>query len=100
MKIGIMLRALDEKGGIGVYTRYITEELLAIDRRNQYFLFYKTAANLGRYAHQPNVTESCCAVETSSGGIRFWSRLPVCAKAWTSFSIPSSRFHSLRPARL
>lgn len=52
-----MLRALDEKGGVGVYTRYITEELLGIDQRNEYFLFYKNAANLGRYAHYPNVTE-------------------------------------------
>ena len=29
MKIGIMLRSLDEQGGVGVYTRYITENLLA-----------------------------------------------------------------------
>ena len=38
-RIGIMLRSLDEQGGIGVYTRYITETLLALDRRNQYLLF-------------------------------------------------------------
>ncbi len=28
MRIGIMLRAFDEKGGIGVYTRNITRHLL------------------------------------------------------------------------
>jgi hypothetical protein len=57
MKIGMMLRSLDEKGGIGVYARYITEELLSIDRRNEYFLFYRDAANLGRYTQYSNVTE-------------------------------------------
>jgi glycosyltransferase involved in cell wall biosynthesis len=57
LRIGIMLRSLDEKGGIGVYTRYITEELLALDRTNHYVLFYRTAGNLGRFAHHPHVTE-------------------------------------------
>ena len=57
MRIGIMLRSLDERGGIGVYTRCLTEELLAIDRRNHYVLFYRNPANLGRFAQFPNVTE-------------------------------------------
>jgi glycosyltransferase involved in cell wall biosynthesis len=57
MRIGIMLRALDEKGGIGVYTRYLTEELLQLDRRNDYFLFYRNSSHLGRFAHYENVTE-------------------------------------------
>ena len=29
MRIGIMLRTLHERGGVGVYAKYITEELLA-----------------------------------------------------------------------
>ena len=57
MRIGIMLRALDEKGGVAVYTRYITEELLRIDDRNEYVLFYRSDENLGRYGDRPNVTE-------------------------------------------
>jgi glycosyltransferase involved in cell wall biosynthesis len=52
-----MLRSLDEKGGIGVYTRYLTEALLAIDARNTYVLLYRKAANLGRFAAHPNVSE-------------------------------------------
>jgi glycosyltransferase involved in cell wall biosynthesis len=57
MRIGMMLRTLDEKGGIGVYTQNLVPELLDIDCRNQYVLFYRNPAHLGRFAHYPNVTE-------------------------------------------
>lgn len=57
MRIGIMLRSLDEKGGVGVYTRYITEELLARDGDDEFVLFYQTEQNLGRFADHPRVTE-------------------------------------------
>ena len=50
MRIGMMLRSLDEYGGIGVYTRNLIQELLNIDPKNQYILFYRTPANLGRFA--------------------------------------------------
>jgi glycosyltransferase involved in cell wall biosynthesis len=42
MRIGIMLRSADETGGIGVYTRNIVEELLKLDKNNEYILFYRT----------------------------------------------------------
>lgn len=57
MRIGIMLRAYDEKGGVGVYAQNVVEELLRIDRQNEYVLFYRTRKNLGRFASLPNVTE-------------------------------------------
>lgn len=57
LRIGIMLRTLDEKGGIGVYTRYLTDALLDLDRRNAWVLLYRSAANLGRFAERPRVTE-------------------------------------------
>ncbi len=57
MRIGIMLRDIDEKGGIGVYTRNIVEELLRIDCKNQSILFYQNQANLGSYARYENVIE-------------------------------------------
>jgi glycosyltransferase involved in cell wall biosynthesis len=57
MRIGIMLRSIDEKGGVGVYTRNIVKELLEIDRKNEYVLFYANPANLGAFAHHQNVTE-------------------------------------------
>ena len=57
MRIGVMLRTLDEKGGVGVYSRNLIETLLDIDRRNEYLLLYRSAEHLGRYADRPNVTE-------------------------------------------
>lgn len=57
MRIGIMLRTLDEKYGIGMYTRYILKELLELDYRNQYLLMYRKPAYLGTYAHYPHVQE-------------------------------------------
>jgi glycosyltransferase involved in cell wall biosynthesis len=57
LRIGIMLRSLDEKGGIGVYTRYVTEAMLRLDQRNHYVLFYRSPGNVGRYAGFPNVSE-------------------------------------------
>jgi glycosyltransferase involved in cell wall biosynthesis len=57
MRIGMMLRTLDEKGGIAVYSQNLIHELLRIDLRNEYVLFYRTDKHLGTYSHLPNVTE-------------------------------------------
>ena len=57
MRIGIMLRAIDEQGGIGVYTRNLVPELLRIDSENQYILFYQNREHLGRFGAVANVSE-------------------------------------------
>jgi glycosyltransferase involved in cell wall biosynthesis len=57
MRIGLMLRAYDEKGGIGVYTRNLVEELLRLDRKNHYVLFYRGHGHVGRFAQYANVSE-------------------------------------------
>jgi glycosyltransferase involved in cell wall biosynthesis len=57
LRIGIMLRTLDEKGGIAVYTRGIVDELLQTDPKNHYVLFYGSRASAGRYEDRHNVTE-------------------------------------------
>ena len=57
MRIGIMLRSIDEKGGVGVYTRNIVKELLQLDKNNDYILFYANPANLGLFSHRENVKE-------------------------------------------
>jgi glycosyltransferase involved in cell wall biosynthesis len=75
MRIGMMLRAYDELGGIGVYTRNLMDELLAIDRKNQYVLFFQTPQHMGKLsARFPNVTE--CLVP---GKNRLW---------WDQVAIP------------
>jgi glycosyltransferase involved in cell wall biosynthesis len=55
MRVGIMLRTFDEKGGVGVYTRNIVKELLQLDKNNEYILFYANSANLGLFSHHENV---------------------------------------------
>jgi glycosyltransferase involved in cell wall biosynthesis len=57
VRIAVMLRTLDEKGGIGVYSRNLVETLLDLDHHNQYELLYRSREQLGRYAGRPNVAE-------------------------------------------
>jgi glycosyltransferase involved in cell wall biosynthesis len=57
MRIGIMLRSIDEMGGVGVYTRNIVTELLRLDKSNKYVLFYANASNVGLFAHHENARE-------------------------------------------
>jgi glycosyltransferase involved in cell wall biosynthesis len=57
LKIGIMLRSIDERQGIGVYSRNLVDELLAMDRRNEYKLFYRDPSHLGFYSRYANVRE-------------------------------------------
>lgn len=52
-----MLRSIDEKGGVGVYTRNIVKELLQLDQKNEYVLFYANPANIGLFSHHKNVSE-------------------------------------------
>ncbi len=60
MKIGIMLRHLDQHGG-GVlqYTQTITRSLLALDQDNEYVLMYRNPKFLGTYADGERVREVC-----------------------------------------
>ena len=55
MRIGIMLRSMLEQGGVGVYSRYVTQELLRLDQRNEYVLFYRSPSTLGEFASFPSV---------------------------------------------
>jgi glycosyltransferase involved in cell wall biosynthesis len=57
MRIGVMLRAMDEKQGTGIYTRNLADQLFALDRRNEYVAFHRNPANIGRYKDQANVKE-------------------------------------------
>jgi len=57
MRIGIMLRAYDRLGGIGIYSRNMVKHLLSIDSENHYVLFYNNRAHLGTYSSRANVDE-------------------------------------------
>ena len=57
LRIGLMLRAVDEYDGAGVYIRKLCEALFELDRLNHYVAFYMRDEQLGRYSHLPNVEE-------------------------------------------
>ena len=73
MRIGIMLRSIDEKGGVGVYTRNIVKELLALDQNNQFVLFYANPSNIGLFAHFENVKE----VWVKGRGKAIWDQVSI-----------------------
>ena len=73
MRIGIMLRSIDEKGGVGVYTRNIVKELLVLDRKNEYVLFYANSANIGLFSKHANVTERW----VRSSNKAYWDQLAI-----------------------
>ncbi len=54
MRVGLMLRNIEEKGGIAVYTRLIAENLLAQDLDNEYYLFAGRPESLEAFAEAPN----------------------------------------------
>ena len=78
MRIGIMLRAFDEKGGISVYAQNIVKELLQLDDQNDYVLFYRHAGHIGRFAHHLNVTEK---VVRGANKV-YWDQLAIPFACW------------------
>jgi glycosyltransferase involved in cell wall biosynthesis len=59
MRIGIMLRAYDRPGGIGIYSRNIVRQLVHLDQHNHYVLFYNNRDHIGTYGELEHVDEVC-----------------------------------------
>lgn len=78
MRIGIMLRSFDEKGGVGIYTRNIVKELLEIDYTNQYVLFYANPSNTGIFAHHVNVKERWM----NGSNKAYWDQVTIPLACW------------------
>jgi glycosyltransferase involved in cell wall biosynthesis len=57
MKIGVMLRTISEKQGIGIYTENLMREMLSIDKENNYLLMYRDSEYLGTFSNFPHVKE-------------------------------------------
>jgi len=57
MKIAFMLRNLDEKGGIYIYTTNMIENILKADKETEYVFLYPKKKFLGLYSQYPNVKE-------------------------------------------
>jgi glycosyltransferase involved in cell wall biosynthesis len=58
MRIGIMLRHYDQRGGgVRVYTHELLRSLLSLEMPHEFVLFYKNPALVGTYRNDPRVTE-------------------------------------------
>lgn len=54
MRIGIMLRAYEERGGVGVYTRNVTRHLLRIGAKHRFTLYFSRRESMEAYREFDN----------------------------------------------
>ena len=73
LRIGLMLRAIDDVDGQGIYIRKLCDALFAMDTQNQYVALYWHEHQTGRYRHLPNVRE----VVVRGGNKLLWDQLLV-----------------------
>jgi glycosyltransferase involved in cell wall biosynthesis len=57
LRIGLMLRAIDDVDGQGIYIRKLCDALFDLDPYNEYVAFYSHPGQAGRYRHRSNVRE-------------------------------------------
>lgn len=73
LRIGLMLRAIDDVDGQGIYIRQLCDALFEADAHNQYVALYRHERQTGRYLHRPNVRE----VVVRGGGKLIWDQVLV-----------------------
>ena len=78
MKIGIMMRAMDQDSGFRAYTEGLVENMLMNDKENRYVLFYRTKKYFGRFSSYPNVKE----VFLNAPHKFAWDQISVPYRAW------------------
>jgi glycosyltransferase involved in cell wall biosynthesis len=98
MKVGVMLRALDEKQGIGIYSQNVLDHLLQLDQKNEYVLYYRNPKFLGRYAAYKNSTEKLVTAPNKA----VWDQVKIPLEAardkvdvifHTKFTLPLLSWH-------
>ena len=57
MRIGVMLRHIQEKGGIVTYTKNLLKSLIPLSPQHEFALLYNNSELLGTYSRYPNVAE-------------------------------------------
>ena len=92
MNIGVMVRTIEERQGIGLYTLNLLDNLFRIDSENNYYLFYKNLNFWDRY-NLPNVHRVLVKIPTKP----MWDQLamPMMVKKYkldllfnTKFTVP------------
>ena len=78
MKLAIMMRTIDQDGGLRVYVERLIESMLTIDRINRYLLLYRTPKWLGRFAEHRNAEEQLVRAPHKL----LWDQVAVPYAAW------------------
>jgi glycosyltransferase involved in cell wall biosynthesis len=73
LRIGLMLRAVDDVDGQGIYIRKLCEALFDLDTHNQYVAFFAHEHQLGLYRARRNVRE----VLVRGGGKLIWDQVLI-----------------------
>ncbi len=73
LRIGLMLRAIDDVDGQGIYIRKLCDALFDLDTQNEYVAFYSRRGQAGRYRERPNVRE----VVVPGGSKLVWDQVLV-----------------------
>jgi glycosyltransferase involved in cell wall biosynthesis len=73
LRIGLMLRAIDDVDGQGIYIRKLCDALFDLDTRNEYVAFYSNGSQMGRYMNRANVRE----VVVRGRGKLLWDQVSV-----------------------
>ncbi len=73
LRIGLMMRSLDEVDGSAIYMRKLFDAVLALCLPHHYVLFFRDAAQLGRFSGHRAVEE----ILVEGGGKLAWDQLRV-----------------------
>jgi glycosyltransferase involved in cell wall biosynthesis len=78
MKIGIMMRAIDQDSGFRAIVEGFVGAMLRVDQDNSYVLFYRTRKRLGKFAAFPNAKEILLRASSKV----FWDQVVIPFGAW------------------
>lgn len=74
-----MLRALDERGGVSVYSRNIAEELVGLGSEHTFFLYFRSRRSLAGFSDLPGASRKLLR---APGGKAAWDQIRVPVEAW------------------
>jgi glycosyltransferase involved in cell wall biosynthesis/putative flippase GtrA len=78
MRIGIMMRAIDQDSGFHLYVDGLVRNLLSLQDNNSYVLFYRTSKYFGRFSSYTNATE----ILIKAPHKMLWDQIAVPYAAW------------------
>lgn len=78
MRLAVMMRAIDQGGGLHIYTRRLVEAMLEAAPEHQFFLYFRTDEWLGHFAGYDNATERLVRAPHKL----FWDQAAVPYRAW------------------